>query len=42
METFKLFSKFSGLKPNTLKCEVAGIDSLKGTKWQSVVLNVLI
>ena len=32
MKTFKLFSKFSGLKPNILKCEVAGIDSLKGVK----------
>ena len=29
MKTFKLFSKFSGLKPNILKCEVAGIGSLK-------------
>ena len=32
MKTFKLFSKFSGLKPNTLKSEVAGIVSLKGVK----------
>ena len=32
MKTFKLFSKFSGLKPNILKCEVAGIGSLKGVK----------
>ena len=32
MKTFKLFSKFSGLKPNTLKCEVVGIVSLKGVK----------
>ena len=32
MKTFKLFSKFSGLKPNILKCEVAGIGSLKGFK----------
>ena len=30
MKTFKLSSKFSGLKPNILKCEVAGIGSLKG------------
>ena len=29
MKTFKLFSKFSGLKRNMLKCEVAGIGSLK-------------
>ena len=27
--TFKLFLKFSGLKPNILKYEVAGIASLK-------------
>ena len=32
MKTFKLFSKFSGLKPNMLKCGVAGIGSLKGVK----------
>ena len=32
MKAFKLFSKFSGLKPNILKCEVAGISSLKGVK----------
>ena len=42
IETFKLFSKFSGLKPNILKCQNAGIGSLKRSKWQSVVLNVLI
>ena len=29
---FNIFSKFSGLKPNTTKCEVAGIGSLKGVK----------
>ena len=32
MKTFKLFSKFSGLKPSILKCEVAGVGSLKGVK----------
>ena len=32
MKTFKLFPKFSGLKPNMLKCEFAGIDSVKGVK----------
>ena len=32
MKTFKLFSKLSGLKPNILKCKVAGIGSLKGVK----------
>ena len=30
MKTFKLFSKFSDLKSNILKCELAGIGSLKG------------
>ena len=29
---FNLFSKFSSLKPNISKCEVAGIGSLKGVK----------
>ena len=29
-EKFKLFSDFLGLKPNTTKCEIAGIGSLKG------------
>ena len=43
MKIFKLFSKFSGLKPNILKCEVPRIGSLKGVKkWQSVVLSVFI
>ena len=32
MKTFKLFSKFSGLRPNKLKCEAVGIGSLKGVK----------
>ena len=32
MKTFKLFSKFSGLRLNILKCEVAGKGSLKGVK----------
>ena len=32
MKTFRLFPKFSGLKPNILKCEVACIGSLKGVK----------
>ena len=32
MKTFKLFSKFSGLKPNISKCDAAGIGSLKGVK----------
>ena len=30
MKDFKLFFKFSVLKPNMLKCEIAGIGSLKG------------
>ena len=32
MKTIKLFSKFSGLKPNILTCEVAGIGALKEIK----------
>ena len=32
MKAFILFSKFSGLKPNILKYEVAGLGSLKGVK----------
>ena len=32
MKILKLFSKFSGLKPNILECQVAGIGSLKGVK----------
>ena len=32
MKTFKLFTKFSGLKPNVSNCEVAGIVSLKEVK----------
>ena len=33
MKTFKLFSKFSSLKPNILKCEVAH-SSLKRVKME--------
>ena len=32
MTTFKLFSKFFGLKPYILKCDLAGLGSLKGVK----------
>ena len=32
MKTFKLFLKFSDLKPNILKCDFAGKGSLKGIK----------
>ena len=32
LNTVSLFSSFSGLKPNLLKCEVAGIGLLKGVK----------
>ena len=32
MKTFKLFSKFFGLKHNVLKCEFADIGSLKEVK----------
>ena len=32
MKVFNLFSKFSDWKPSMLKCEVAGIGSLKEVK----------
>ena len=32
LEIIKHFSQFSGLKPNKSKCEIAGIDVLKGVK----------
>ena len=32
MKTFKCFSKFSGLKANLLKCEVADLGTLKRVK----------
>ena len=32
MNIFDTFSKFSGLKPNKSKCEIAGIGALKGVQ----------
>ena len=32
MNTFDTFSKFSGLKPNKSKCEIAGTGALKGVQ----------
>ena len=32
MKVFDIVSSFSGLKPNKSKCEVTGIDALKGAK----------
>ena len=32
IDTFKLFSCFSGLKPNINKCEIAGLGFLKGVQ----------
>ena len=32
VKTFTLFSSFSGLKPNTSKCEICGFGPLKGVK----------
>ena len=34
---FYYYSKYSVLKPNFSKCEIVGIWSMKGVKWQSVV-----
>ena len=39
MKTFKLFSKFSGLKRDILKCEVAGIGSQKGVQMAVCGIN---
>ena len=32
IDTFKVFSCFSGLKPNIIKCEIAGLGILKGAQ----------
>ena len=32
MNIFDTFSKFSGLKPNKSKCEIAGLGALKGVQ----------
>ena len=32
MKIFDIFSTFSGLKPNKNKCEIAGLDALRGVK----------
>ena len=32
VDTFHLFSEFSGLKPNLSKCEITGIGVLKGVQ----------
>ena len=42
MTTFQLFPKFCGLKPNKLKCDVAGIDSLKEFKMAVCVIKRMI
>ena len=40
VDTFHIFSDFSGLRPNLSKCEITGIGVLKGFKWHSVVCVV--
>ena len=32
MKTFDIFLTFSGIKPNKNKCQIAGLDALKGVK----------
>ena len=32
VNSFHIFSRFSGLRPNLSKCEIAGIGVLKGVK----------
>ena len=40
VNSFHIFSLFSGLRSNLSKCEIAGIGVLKGSIWQSGVYNV--
>ena len=37
IDTFTVFSLFSGLKENFSKCEIAGLGSLKGVASKSAV-----
>ena len=41
MNELNTFSKFSGLKSNKTKCEIAGIVFWMGFRWHSVAWNVL-
>ena len=38
MKTFDIFSTFSRLKPNKIKCEIAGLGALNGvsTLWNGI------
>ena len=42
MNIFDTFSKFSGLKPNESKCEIASIGALKGVQVWDVLISCLI
>ena len=42
IKTFDIFSTFSRLKPKKNKCEIVGLDALKGVSQHSVEWNVLI
>ena len=48
MNIFDTFSKYSGLKPNKSKCEIAGIGALKGVqvalcsmRWIDLVSDIV-
>ena len=41
MGFFDIFSTFSGLKPNKIKCEIAGLGALKGVKLALCVMECI-
>ena len=41
MGFFDIFSTFSGLKPNNIKCEIAGLGALKGVKLALCVMECI-
>ena len=41
MGFFDIFSTFSGLKPNKIKCEIAGLGALKGVKLALRVMECI-
>ena len=41
MGFFDIFSAFSGLKPNKIKCEIAGLGALKGVKLALRVMECI-
>ena len=41
MGFFDILSTFSGLKPNKIKCEIAGLGALKGVKLALCVMECI-